>query len=153
MDFNLVTLWHGTSIQGKAVIVILVIMGIYMLAVGIERLITFLRARSRSLELVLNLQQKLRDRDVKAALTLAQVKPQGPIAMFMEAALKEYMEAIEALKTHGPEDVADFDVVDAVNRAIDRTKEREIADLKKGLGGLATIASAAPFVGLFGTVV
>ena len=46
---------------------------------------------------------------------------------------------------------SNFDLVDAVNRSIDRVKEREIADLKKGLGGLATIASAAPFVGLFGT--
>ena len=27
------------------------------------------------------------------------------------------------------------------------------AELKKGLGGLATIASAAPFIGLFGTVI
>src|SRR4029079_1404220 len=36
---------------------------------------------------------------------------------------------------------------------IERTKEREIADLKRGLGGLASISSAAPFIGLFGTVV
>jgi biopolymer transport protein ExbB/TolQ len=50
-------------------------------------------------------------------------------------------------------DVGDFDVVEAVNRAIDRVKEREIADLRRGLGVLASIASAAPFVGLFGTVV
>jgi len=44
-------------------------------------------------------------------------------------------------------------MVDAVNRALERVKERETANLRKGLGGLATIASAAPFVGLFGTVV
>jgi biopolymer transport protein ExbB len=153
MDFSIGRLWHEASFPGKAVIVILIIMGIYMLAVGIERLITFMRARNRSLEFVLNLQQKLRDRDIKAALSLAQIKPQSPIAIVIEAALKEYLEGIQALKSEGPEDVGDFDLVDAVNRAIDRVKEREIADLKKGLGGLATIASSAPFVGLFGTVV
>ena len=153
MDFNLVSLWTQTSVPGKAVIVMLAIMGVYMIAVSIERLITFLRARQRSLEFVYGLQQKLRDKDVKAALSLSQMKPQSPIALVIEAALKEYTEGLVALSTVGEEDVGDFDLVDAVNRSIDRVKEREIADLKKGLGGLATIASAAPFVGLFGTVV
>lgn len=153
MDFNLVSLWSQTSVPGKAVIVMLAIMGVYMIAVSIERLITFLRARQRSLEFVYGLQQKLRDKDVKAALSLSQMKPQSPIALVIEAALKEYTEGLVALSTVGEEDVGEFDLVDAVNRSIDRVKEREIADLKKGLGGLATIASAAPFVGLFGTVV
>lgn len=40
-----------------------------------------------------------------------------------------------------------------VQRAVSRTSAAEIASLEKGLGWLATIASAAPFVGLFGTVV
>ena len=153
MDFNLVSLWTQTSVPGKAVIILLALMGVYQLAVGIERLITFTRARQRSLQFVGALAGKLRDHDLKAALSLAQVKPQGPIAVVIEAALKEYMEGLKALKSAGPQDVGDFDVVDAVNRAIDRVKEREIADLKKGLSGLATVASTAPFVGLFGTVV
>ncbi len=153
MEFNIVSLWHGASFPGKAVIVILAVMGIYMIAIGFERMNTFMKAKTRSLEFVINLQQKLRDHDVRAALSLAQVKPQSPIALVIEAALKEYLDGMNALKTMGPEDVGDFDLVDNVNRALDRVKEREIADLKKGLGGIATIASAAPFVGLFGTVV
>ena len=50
-------------------------------------------------------------------------------------------------------ELGDFDIVEAVNRALERVKEREIADLRRGLAALASIASAAPFVGLFGTVV
>ena len=153
MDFNLVKLWTETSIPGKGVIIILALMGIYQLAVGFERLRTFTRARKLSLDFVYALQQKLKDRDLKAALSLAQLKPQGPIAVVIEAALREYMEGLAALKQAGADEVGDFDLVDAVNRAIDRVKEREIADLKKGLSGLATVASTAPFVGLFGTVV
>ncbi|HEX4460837.1 MAG TPA: MotA/TolQ/ExbB proton channel family protein, partial [Polyangia bacterium] len=49
--------------------------------------------------------------------------------------------------------VGEFDVVDAVNRAIDRVKEREISKMKTGLSGLGTISAAGPFIGLFGTVV
>jgi biopolymer transport protein ExbB/TolQ len=153
MDFNLVNLWSQASVAGKAVIIILALMGLYQFAVGIERLVVFRRARSRSLNFVFGLQQKLRDKDLKAALSLAQLKPQGPIAIVIEAALSEYEECQKALKEIGPDDIGDFDLVDNVNRAIDRVKEREIADLKKGLGGIATIASTAPFVGLFGTVV
>ena len=153
MDFNIVSLWQQTSVPGKAVIVILALMGIYMNAISVERYLVFTRARSRSLEFVFSLQQKLRDRDIKGALSLSQLKPQSPIALVIEAALKEYTEGLVALKQHGPDDLGDFDILDAVNRSLDRVKEREVADLKKGLGGLATIASAAPFVGLFGTVV
>jgi biopolymer transport protein ExbB len=135
------------------VIIVLAIMGIYMLAVSIERWITFSRAKQRSLQFVFALQKKLADRDIKGALSLAQVKPQGPIAIVIESALHEYIDGLQALKSLGPDEIGEFDLLDAVNRAIDRVKEREVADLKKGLGGLATIASAAPFVGLLGTVV
>ncbi len=154
MDFNLVSLWTQTSVPGKAVIILLALMGVYQLAVLIERLVTFSRADKRSQEFVPGLAAKLRDHDLKAALSLSQIKPQGPIAIVIEAALKEYMLGQKAQKTDGgSSDVGEFDLVDAVNRAIDRVKEREIANLKKGLSGLATVASTAPFVGLFGTVV
>ncbi|HNF96473.1 MAG TPA: MotA/TolQ/ExbB proton channel family protein [Pseudomonadota bacterium] len=153
ISFSPKAIWDSTSIAGKAVIIVLAIMGIYMLAVAIERWITFSRAKQRSLQFVFALQKKLADRDIKGALSLAQVKPQGPIAIVIEAALHEYIDGLQALKTLGPDEIGDFDLLDAVNRAIDRVKEREVADLKKGLGALATIASAAPFVGLLGTVV
>ena len=153
ISFSPKAIWDSTSIAGKSVIIVLAIMGIYMLAVSIERWITFSRAKQRSLQFVYALQKKLADRDIKGALSLAQVKPQGPIAIVIESALHEYIDGLQALKSLGPEEIGEFDLLDAVNRAIDRVKEREVADLKKGLGGLATIASAAPFVGLLGTVI
>ena len=45
-----------------------------------------------------------------------------------------------------------FEVAEVVNRAMERTKERELAGLRRGMPVLATVASSAPFVGLFGTV-
>ena len=76
----------------------------------------------------------------------------SPVAKVMESGLTALLQGREALKTEGPEDVGDFDLVDSVNRALERVKEREVSGLRKGLGGMATIASTAPFVGLFGTV-
>ena len=43
--------------------------------------------------------------------------------------------------------------VEASKRALERTEAIVHAELKRGLGGLATIGSTAPFVGLLGTVV
>ena len=43
--------------------------------------------------------------------------------------------------------------IDAARRALERATAIGIEDLKKGLDGLATIGSTAPFVGLFGTTI
>ena len=152
-SFSFVDMWHNMGMPAKSVVIFLAIMSVYSIGVMVERLVTFTKARGRSLSFVVQLGTMLKRRDVVAASRLAHAEPQPPIARVVAAALDEYTEGMEALRAMGPNDVGDFDVVDAVNRAIDRVKEREIADLKRGLGGLATIASAAPFVGLFGTVV
>lgn len=43
--------------------------------------------------------------------------------------------------------------IEASRRALDRSEAIVHAELKRGVGGLASIGSTAPFVGLFGTVV
>jgi biopolymer transport protein ExbB/biopolymer transport protein TolQ len=45
------------------------------------------------------------------------------------------------------------EMIDAAERGLDRSVATIHAELKRGLSGLATIGSTAPFVGLFGTVV
>ncbi len=45
------------------------------------------------------------------------------------------------------------DVVESAKRAIERSALFTLSELKRGTGSLATIATTAPFVGLFGTVV
>jgi biopolymer transport protein TolQ len=47
---------------------------------------------------------------------------------------------------------AGIEKVDNVQRALIRASNTEISSLEKNVGWLATTASAAPFVGLFGTV-
>jgi biopolymer transport protein ExbB len=43
-------------------------------------------------------------------------------------------------------------VIEAANRGLERSVAIVHAEMKRGLSGLATIGSTAPFVGLFGTV-
>jgi biopolymer transport protein ExbB len=152
-SFNVFEMWNHMGGLDKFVVTLLLGMSIYSLWVMIDRAVVFGRAKGNSLRFVLGLRQHMARGDLGAALQLSSAQPQSPIAKVIAEALTEYREGLEALAQQGPQDVGDFDVVDAVNRAIDRVKEREVANLKKGLGGLASISSAAPFIGLFGTVV
>ncbi len=81
---------------------------------------------------------------------LDEVEGDGPLGGGL--ALEEYNSGVAALHQKGPRDVGTFDVIAAVNRAIDRSSLRTVNDLRRGLGALATVGSTAPFVGLLGTV-
>ena len=71
----------------------------------------------------------------------------GPVATVVGSGVKEYAKALDVVRGSSA-----FDVAEAVNRTMERVKERELAGLRRGLPVLATVASSAPFVGLFGTV-
>jgi biopolymer transport protein ExbB len=129
------------------------LMSIWSLYVIVERWLTFYKGSRQSYSYVLALRDYLGKRKVDEALSAARKHGRSPVAKVVESGLAAYKGGREALEHAGPEDVGEFDLVDSVNRSLERVKERETASLRKGLGGLATIASIAPFVGLFGTVI
>lgn len=152
MDFNLETMWETMSLPVKGTAIFMVILSIYSIYVIIERFLTYSAASKQSISYVLSLREHLAKRRVDDALKAATLHDKSPVAKVVEAGLRALKQGREALVTDGPEDVGHFDIVDSVNRAIDRVKERETSRLRKGLGGLASTASATPFIGLFGTV-
>jgi biopolymer transport protein ExbB/TolQ len=152
-SFNPLAMWHHMGWVDKGVVSLLILMSIYSLWVMIDRFAVFTKAKRHSINFVLALRDRMAKRDLNGALNLSKADPQSPIAKVIYEALTEYRDGLDAIAKTGPDEVGEFDVVDAVNRAIDRVKEREIATFKKGLGGLASISSAAPFIGLFGTVI
>lgn len=152
MDLSPTEIWESMGLVVKLNTIFMIIMSIWMLYVIIERFITYQKATSQSYTFVLALRDYLAKRRVDEALKSASTHKASPVAKVVESGLTAYKSAREALEESGPDDVGDFDLVDAVNRSLERVKEREVSALRKGLGGLATIASSAPFVGLFGTV-
>lgn len=71
----------------------------------------------------------------------------SPVASVFRSGVKELKKlSATDVKTTGSESV------DNIYRALIRASNSEIASLEKNVGWLATTASAAPFVGLFGTV-
>ena len=45
------------------------------------------------------------------------------------------------------------EVIELTKRSLDRSSAEVCLEMKRGLSGLATVASTAPFIGMFGTVI
>jgi biopolymer transport protein ExbB/TolQ len=151
-SFNLIEMWHSMAPLAKAVNVLLAICSVYSLWVIIDRFFGLRSVKRKSIAFVVALRDQLKWRNLDGAMQLATQKNDSPIARLVQEALVEYREGMSLLQGRGGME-SDYDPVEAVERVVERTKEREVADLKRGLGGLASISSAAPFIGLFGTVV
>ena len=152
-DFSLQGMWEQMGIIAKFVMVLLLLMFLLSLALMIERSRAYSRAKRQSISYIMLLRNFLQERKLQEAVTAAGQHADSPLAKVVGAGMGEYLKGMEALQEEGPEDVGDFDLVDAVNRQLERSKERETANLKRGLTVLATVGSTSVFVGLFGTVV
>jgi biopolymer transport protein ExbB/TolQ len=153
MGIDLQEIWEHMSWVVRIITIMMLGMSVWMFYIIAERLLTYRAASDQSIRYVQALGEFLRQHKVNEALTGARSMPKSPVAKTMEAGLAALIQGREALKTEGPDDVGNFDLVDSVNRALERVKERETSNLKKGLSFLATVASATPFIGLLGTVI
>jgi biopolymer transport protein ExbB/TolQ len=152
MSFDLIHLWATMGFFAKFIVIVLAVMSVYSLGVMGERLVTYSRAIKASRTYAEELRQLLPARKLSDAISLAKQLHRGHLSRVLGGAIEEYNRGMTARTSHGPHDVGDFDVIAAVNRTIERTSMRTVADLRRGLGALATVGSTAPFVGLLGTV-
>ena len=152
-EFTLQVMWEQMGILAKIVMIMLLLMFVFSLMLMIERSRVYSRAKRQSISYIMLLRNFLQERKLEEAVAAVQQHGDSPLAKVVGAGMSEYIKGMEALAEEGPEDVGDFDLVDAVNRQLERAKERETHNLKRGLTALATIGSTAVFIGLFGTVV
>jgi biopolymer transport protein ExbB/TolQ len=134
------------------VVITLALESIYSLQIIGDRIFTFNRAREQSRRYAEKLRDLLPGHQMVEAAQIAGTLKFGHIPRVLGSGISEYNKGRDALNNKGPHDVGDFDLVEAINRAIERATLRVTADLRRGLGGLATVASTAPFIGLLGTV-
>jgi biopolymer transport protein ExbB/TolQ len=147
MDMSMMGLWNSMGPMAKGVFILLCILSVYSLAVSVERWMTFQKAKQQSVKFALEVGQLLKQDKLREAIDLSKKYKHSHVAKVLAAGLLEF-----AYEAHGSS-LQGHDTVAAAERAIERTAMMTTADLKKGLGGLATIATTAPFIGLFGTVI
>jgi biopolymer transport protein ExbB/TolQ len=143
-NFSVIGMWGQMGWLAKGVVIFLFIMSIWSLAVIIDRWLYFAAARKQSREFAPRVAGALRERKLDEAIKLADRNKKSHLAEVVTAGLQEF-------RTYGG-GVVTVEQVESSKRALERSEAIVHAKLKRGLGGLATIGSTAPFVGLFGTV-
>lgn len=139
--FTLREIWEASGFIARSVIVVLSIMGLGSIYVAAERLIAFRRATGQSMRLAAEIIAPLQQGDVQAALVLTgdEKFKASYLATLLKSGLTELQHRFDE---HG---------IENAERAIDKSLVEESGRMRRGMAILATTASTAPFVGLFGT--
>ena len=145
---DLLELWDQMGLMVKLLMGVLAFMSMWSVGVFFERLFTFSQAKSQSKLFAPQVARHLKDSKLKDGIAVSQSKNYrySHLAKVVLAGLQEY----QFQQDTGVQLTKD-DVVDSVRRAIQRAAALTSADLKKGMGSLATIGSTAVFVGLLAT--
>ena len=146
ISFGIYDIAKSLTIPGWIVIIILLIESVYLIAVGIERWLTYNKARQQSRAYAPKVAQALKNNNIDEAIAISDKHKDSHLAMVVSSGLKEFS------AHQGNTDIS-ADEMEASKRALERAIAVKTAELKRGLSGLATVGSTAPFVGLFGTVV
>src|SRR3989442_13227298 len=149
MQFDLRTMAEHMGGVAWAVVIVLFIMSMYSIAVMIERYWTFKKATDQSRRFAPEAARLLKQGKIKEAIDAAH----GPAVKYSHLAkvlgpgLQEWQYQQESGEVDRDKDAA----VGEAKRGIQRATAVNQAHLKRGLSGLATIGSTAPFAGLLWT--
>jgi biopolymer transport protein ExbB/biopolymer transport protein TolQ len=145
-QINLLEMWTSMGWVAKGVVILLFILSAYSIGVMIERWLIYRQARKQSRLFTPAVAECLREGKIDEAIALGEQYNKSHLAKVLVSGLHE-------LQAHAKSKEIPGESIEASRRALERATAIAIEDLKRGLGGLATIGSTAPFVGLFGTTV
>jgi biopolymer transport protein ExbB/TolQ len=147
MQFGLIEMWQAMGLLAKSVAVLLIILSIISVYFLIERLFVFGRAKKRSKQAAPKLAQLLKQGKIEETLSLSSKKEYkgSHLARVTTSGLTELVEGKKA-------GLATDEQIDAIQRGCERGQTLQTQELRKGMNTLATIATSAPFIGLFGTI-
>ena len=144
MDFSPVALFHQMGWVALGVVFTLLIMSVWSIAVAIEKFRSYSASRKESLEYLPIITKHLKNDKLQEAIDSSKKYKNAHLAKVVSAGLLEFL-------AESPGTDPDLQI-ETSRRALERAVSLTTAEMKKGLGALATIGSIAAFVGLFGTV-
>jgi biopolymer transport protein ExbB/TolQ len=147
MDFSLLGLWKVMTPIAQGVVIVLLILSVWSLYISVERLLFFRKAQKQSLAFAKLATENLKHDRPQAVIDAAQKYPQSHLARVVSAGLQSFQFENQTSP------LTDMEIVEAASRAVERSALLTTSDFKRGIGSLATIATTAPFIGLFGTVI
>lgn len=139
-------MWGQMQWPARTIAIILFLMSAWSIGVMIDRTMTFRAARRHSRQFAPAVGGALREGKLDEAIRVAEHNKKSHLAKVVSSGLQEYQ--LHSVSPATPEEQ-----IEASRRALERAEAIVHTELERGLSGLATIGSTAPFVGLLGTVI
>lgn len=144
---SVIALMMGSDPIVQSVLIILILMSVLTWGIVISKWLQIKLAKKQSV--------KFSDvfwgsRNLAQITEASQSLEASPVAKVYSAGHKELTHLVKSKESAA--EGSDFGDLDIIDRALKRAKAEEITKLEQGTTFLATTASAAPFIGLFGTV-
>ena len=143
--FSMYEIFKNLDAIAYTVVGMLLLMSVYSIAIGVERYLTYTAAKKQSREFAPRVAQALKNDRIEEAINISDKHRRSHLAMIVNSGLQEF-------RAHEQSSEISGDEIEASKRALQRAIAIKTAEFRRGLSGLATIGSTAPFVGLFGTV-
>src|SRR5579863_6108614 len=124
-------LWDQMGLLAKCVVVLMFIMSAWSIGVMIDRAMAFSAARKQSRAFAPAVAGALREGKLDEAIKIADRYKKSHLAKVVVAGLQEF-------KAHGDSTDIPGEQIEASKRALERAEAIVHAELKRGLGGLAT---------------
>jgi biopolymer transport protein TolQ len=148
--FNIVHLFLSADWVVRIVMIGLALASLWSWAVILDKLVRFsaLNGAANRFEAEVGSGRALEDIAQKAG-----ERPRQALPRMLQAALREWREArAKGLLSGGQAETQTAFLIQRIDRVLDSLIARETQRIEDGLGSLAIVATASPFIGLFGTV-
>lgn len=145
-DFSFVALFLKADLVVKLVMIVLVLASIWSWMIVADKFFAFRALKKRASDFEETFWSGRTLEELDAGLSAENRDPMGRV---FSAAMREWRES------QGPNGRPEGDMIgtrERLDRVMNLVINREVTKAESGLGILATIASASPFIGLFGTV-
>ena len=143
MKFTLIELWAHMGLGARLITGTMLLMSLASIVIVCERMAVLVASSKQSIAFARKLAELLGDGDIDRAAAAPAGDQVGHLGRVLQAALRVYSTC--------PKGDEDF-TFESVARVLERQAQREVHNMKRGIGVLANVASTAPFVGLLGTV-
>jgi biopolymer transport protein ExbB/biopolymer transport protein TolQ len=144
MQLSLLELWNSMGWFAKGIVFVLFGMSVFAAAIAIRKALELRRARRATLQFSDGFSRALAADDFGEAAALVATHKASHLA----AAFRGVMENLAAFSKDRRLSAVE---IASIQRTIELNALEQLANLRRGLGVLATIGSTAPFVGLLGT--
>src|SRR6266705_3609634 len=146
MSVSLYELFASMGPFAKFIVLVLAVMSVISWANAIQKLVQIVRSERETRKFAPEFSRFLQEEQLDGAIKLAERQKKSHVARVVGEALSEVKPLLRDRATITAADI------NSVERAVEREMLIVAAELKRGLGILATTGATAPFVGLLGTV-